>query len=73
MGITGHKAWYQETPNGSMAIAVHEGPGADSMMEKLATSDHPFDSWFGGQLKTLHGMDLSQPMPGGAPQLLIDV
>ncbi len=73
MGITGHKAWFQESPNGAMVIAYHEGPGADSMMEKLATSDHPFDAWFRDQISTIHGMDPTQPMPGGPPQLLVDV
>ncbi len=71
--LTSHKSWYQETPDGAMVIAYHDGPGAGSFMEKLATSDHPFDSWFRERISTIHGMDATQPMPGGPPQLIVDV
>ena len=45
-GLTRHSAWLAETPAGPIAAALHEGPGSDDFMSKLATSDHDFDVWF---------------------------
>ena len=30
----------------------------------LATSEDPFDVWWRGQILEIHGIDLSQPLPG---------
>jgi len=72
MGLSAHKAWLQDTPEGSIVIAMHDGPGAHEFMAKLAQSDHSFDTWFRSSLEDIHGMNLSEPMPGESPQLLID-
>lgn len=72
MGLTRHRAWLQQAPDGSHAvIALHEGPGADTFMQKLAESNHPFDAEFKGHLQNLHGLDFSAPPPP-MPQLHID-
>lgn len=71
MGLTSHRAWIQETPDGLMVIAVHDGPGAEDFMPKLAQSDHAFDAWFRSCIEDCHGMNLSEPMPGGVPQQFI--
>ncbi len=71
MGLTNHRAWLQQTPDGAMIIAVHDGPGADEFMPKLAESDHPFDTWFRATIEEIHGMNLAEPPPGGPPQQFI--
>ena len=71
MGLTSHRAWLQETPDGHLVIAVHDGPGADEFMPKLAQSDHPFDSWFREQIEDIHAMNISEPPPGGFAQQFI--
>ena len=71
-GLTRHAAWLVETPSGPAVIALHEGPGADELMQKLAPSQHRFDISFKEKLKELHGMDVTQPPPGPMPELYLD-
>ena len=72
MGLTRHRAWLQHTPDGgAMAIALHEGPGADEFMKNLARSDHPFDLVFKRYLEDVHGLDFSAELPP-MPELMID-
>ena len=37
-GLTHHRSWLAETPGGPAVIALHEGPGSDEFMPKLAAS-----------------------------------
>ena len=71
-GLTRHAAWIVETPAGPAVIALHEGPGADDLMQKLGPSQHQFDILFKDKIKELHGMDLTQPPPGPMPELYFD-
>ncbi len=72
MGLTRHAAWLAETPMGAMVAVLQEGPGSDSFMQKLGQSTHEFDQWFAGNIKEIHGMDVSQPPPGPMPELYLD-
>ena len=65
--LTRHDAWLCQTPMGAVVCAIHEGPGADEMMPKVAQSTNEFDKWFVSKLAEIHGMDLSQPPPGPMP------
>ena len=71
-GLTRHAAWLAQTPAGPMVAALHEGPGADQLMPKLAASQIEFDVWFRDKIKEVHGMDVTQPPPGPMPELLLD-
>ena len=71
-GLTRHAAWLAETPSGQVVVALHQGPGADELMPKLAASDNEFDRWMASKLLEIHGMDVSQPPPGPMPQLYFD-
>jgi hypothetical protein len=66
-GLTRHDAWFVETPNGAMAVVLHEGPGADSFMHKIGQSDNSFDLAMKQHLEDFHGMRLDQPPPGPMP------
>lgn len=72
MNITDHKVWLAHTPNGPMAVVMHEGPGSDEFMQKLATSEHPFDQWFRDSITEFHGIDFSQPPPGPMPEQMMN-
>lgn len=70
-GLTGHRAWLQQTPDGGhVVIAVHDGPGADEFMPKLASSENEFDAWFRRGIEEAHGIDFSAPPPPPAEQRL---
>ncbi len=69
--LTGHHAWLQINPDGSqLAIVVHEGPGEESYLRNVATSDNDFDKWFVSEVADLHGMDLTAPPPPAAEKFL---
>jgi hypothetical protein len=51
-------------------LAIHEGPGGDSFIANVLSSDHEFDQWFAGAVADLHGMDTSGPMPPMATRKL---
>jgi hypothetical protein len=67
-GLTQHDAWLAETPMGPFVVAIHSGPGSDTLMGKLASSQNAFDKWFSAKLLELHGMDVTQPPPGPMPK-----
>jgi hypothetical protein len=66
--LTRHNGWLVETPDGPMAVVLHEGPGADSFMQKLGQSDHSFDMEMRKHIEDFHGMKLDQPPPGPPPE-----
>lgn len=70
-GLTRHDVWAVETPNGLMAVVLHEGPGADSFMHNVGGSDHPFDLKMKKNLENFHGMNMSAPPPGPMPEKVI--
>jgi len=60
-----------ETPNGLMAVVLHEGPGADSFMQNVAVSENKVDIMLKESIAKFHGMDLSVPPPGPMPVKLV--
>ena len=40
--------------------------------QELATSQEPFDVWFRGFAREYYGLDLTQPLPGPLPELVLD-
>lgn len=66
-GLTRHDAWAVETPNGLLAVVLHEGPGADSFMHDVMVSDNPFALEMKKILTEFHGIDMSSPPPGPMP------
>lgn len=69
-GLTRHNAWLAETPGGTMVVAMHEGPGAEEFLAKVAGSDHSFDLSFKEKLKEFHGMDFDGPPPPMPVQMI---
>jgi hypothetical protein len=70
-GLTRHAAWLQQTPGGDLVAVIHEGPGAEDLMTRVAESDSEFDIWFRSAVEELHGLDLSNPPP--LPEPGIDI
>ena len=67
-GLTCHASWLTETRAGPAVIALHEAPGSDELMPKLAASRNEFDILFKEHLLAVHGMDVTQPPPGPMPE-----
>ena len=71
--LTRHRSWLQANPDGGhLVIVLNEGPGADGFMPSLGQSSHAFDVSFRDNIKEVHGMDVTQPPPGPAPELTVD-
>lgn len=70
-GLTRHEVWLAETPNGPLAVVIHEGPGGDSFMQRLGQSENSFDKAFAKSIQEIHGMDLNAPPPGPPPTKII--
>ncbi len=72
LGVTREVIWNQATPQGTLAVVYLEADDIDRMFEGTASSDDPFDQWFREKVQEVHGIDLSQPQPGGPPQMVFD-
>jgi hypothetical protein len=71
LGITMERAYQQHTPMGDYVVVYFEAEG--DMLEnfaKIPSSDLDIDRYFVKAVKEIHGVDLTQPMPGPAPETL---
>jgi hypothetical protein len=55
-----------------VAIVYLEVDDPQRFFEVLGSSDDPFDRWFREKAQEVHGIDLSQPLPGGLPRMVFD-
>ena len=72
-GVSRLRVWHQHGPSGAdLAVVLYEGPAPEKFLQRIATSNDDFSTWFREGLVQCHGMDLSLPPPP-APELVIDV
>ncbi len=71
-GVRREVVWQQATPQGTVDIVYMEVDDPQQMFSGLGSSDDPFDQWFREVCLEVHGIDLSQPLPGGLPQMVFD-
>jgi hypothetical protein len=69
MGVTMERAYLQHTPMGDYVVAYLEAEG-DLLdgMRRMASSSLDVDRYFVKAVKEIHGVDLTQPMTGPAPE-----
>jgi len=72
MGLTIHRAWLAQSPQGPLAVVVVDGPGDSDFMQKLAGSEEPFDVWFREHISEYHGIDFSRPDAMQPPKIVLD-
>ena len=72
LGITREVAYFQQTPQGDLAIVYIEAKNIARVFEGLGSSQEPFDVWFREQVKQIHGVDFSEPLPGPLPEAIVD-
>ena len=69
LGITMERAYLQHTPMGDFVTAYIEADGdVVEKYGKMASSDLDIDRYFVRAVKEIHGADLTQPLPGPAPE-----
>lgn len=65
------RTFLQSTPTGDLVIVTLEGADPDRSFGQFVSSKDPFTLWFLEQAKSIHGIDLAAPMPGGNPSKLV--
>lgn len=60
--ITREAAWLVPATGGDMAIIAIAAPNLEATLNKMATSQRPFDRWFRRQIFEIHGVDLSDSL-----------
>ena len=71
LGLTVERAYLQHTPMGDYVVAYWESEGdLTAVPGTLASSDLEIDHYFVQAAKEIHGVDLTQPMPGPKPETI---
>lgn len=60
--IAREAAWLVPVTGADMAIIVIAAPDLEAALNKIATSQRPFDRWFRRQIFEIHGVDLSDSL-----------
>jgi|SRR4051794_4956100 len=72
MGVH-ERAFLQKTPMGELVIVTMEGDQLDNLMSRGIEPNDEFSKWFLERVKSIHGVDLSQPPSVDAmAQLIVD-
>jgi hypothetical protein len=66
------RTFLQKTPMGDLVIVTLEGDDPMASFATMMSTDNEFTRWFVAHANAAHGVDVSQPMDGGAPQLVAD-
>jgi hypothetical protein len=71
-GTDVERVWMQATPTGTVSIVYLEADDLGRAFGTFATSQAPFDVWWRQQILEIHGIDLSQPLPGPMNEQIFD-
>lgn len=72
MGLTLHRAWLMQSLQGPLTVVVFDGPGAENFLQKMATSQEPFDRWFRERVSEFHAIDFTRPNILTPAELFLD-
>jgi hypothetical protein len=69
-GIVREAVWIQPAPGGDLAVVYLEADDLATAFRILATSPEPFDRWFRGHVRQVHGVALEEGIT--TPELVLD-
>jgi hypothetical protein len=72
IGATRAALYLQQTPQGDMVVLYQEAADMQHFFEAMGLSQEPYFVWFREQVKDIHGVDFSQPLPGPLPEAFMD-
>ena len=72
LGWHAERVWHQVTPQGTVAVVYLEADDIMQVFTGLATSTDPFDVWWREQIQQIHGLDLTQPLPGPPNEQILE-
>ena len=66
------RTFFQQSPNGQVVIVTLEGEDPAAAFKNFSEGNDEFTKWFVNHVKDVHGVDLTQPLPGPLPELKVD-
>jgi len=66
------RTFLQSTPIGDFVIVTLEGDDPIGAFRQMMERDDDFTRWFLHQIQSVHGVDVTQPLPGPPPELVAD-
>jgi hypothetical protein len=69
-GIIRETVWIQRGPGGDVAVVYLEADDLAAAFTLLGSSAEPFDRWFRGHVRQVHGIALEEGFT--APELMLD-
>ena len=69
-GVIREAVWIQPGPGGDVAVVYLEADDLAAAFTIWGTSAEPFDRWFRGHVRQVHGITLDDGFP--APELVLD-
>ena len=71
LGVSAEAVWLVPKPSGGgVAVVYLEALDPERVLEELAASEAPFDSWYSGAMRKLFGFDLAQLPRSASSELL---
>ena len=71
LGVSAESVWLVAKPSGGgVAVVCLEASDPERVLGDLAASELPFDSWYGGAMRKIFGVDLARVAPAGSGELL---
>ena len=62
LGIREEKVWFQNLPEGDMAVVYWEGDDPRAALQEFASSDDPFDEWLKERGREVYHFEPSQTL-----------
>jgi hypothetical protein len=66
------RTFLQSTPAGDVVISTLEGDDPAGAFQRMMQEGDEFTRWFLQAVQRVHGVDLTQPLPGPLPELVAD-
>ena len=66
------RSFLQHTPLGDLIIVTLEGENPEEAFANFVSEKNAFTDWFAAAVKSIHGVDLTQPPPGPTAELVVD-
>ena len=66
------RTFLQSTPMGDLVVVTLEGDDPLSSFGQMMSAGDAFTGWFLANVQSVHGVDLTHPMPGAPSRQVID-
>ena len=70
LGITREAVFIQSTPDGDVDVIYWEAEDVEAVLNGMAKSYDPFDRWFRGLIRDVHGINVEDGFP--PPEQIMD-